>query len=388
MATILHIANDEKFINAANSSFEKIYPSQNQFLIVSKNSSLRYVKPQKNIITVEPSDYSITPLIENAQIIFFHSYTNNMASLYKIIPKDKITIWFCFGMEIYNDPNFYPRKKLLAPLERSLIKIKKRPFKKRFKDILRPYVRVLKKDLPLSQYEEKLKTLKSFDFIAATYKEEFNFINNKIGRKARWFEFSYFSLEYMVGKIGRINLNDKQGFFIGNSGHITNNHLEVFDRIHGQLGEINENILVPLGYGNSVYIEKVIDLGKLRFSLNFKPILDFLPLEEYNNYLYNTRIGIFNARRQQGVGTIIPVLYHGAKVFLSKHNTFYHYLKRLGVLVFCYETQCNAKELSEGLTPEQILHNRKILYQALNEQHLLQSLAQQLQPLLEDAKAD
>ena len=35
-----------------------------------------------------------------------------------------------------------------------------------------------------------------------------------------------------------------------------------------------------------------------------------------------------------------------------------------------------------------ILHNRKILYQALNEQHLLQSLAQQLQPLLEDAKAD
>ncbi len=382
---ILHICNDEKFINAANQTFEKIYPKENLFLILHpKDKELTHVKLKENTKTFLPETIEVfSESLNNAEVIFFHSYTFNMKNVFSYVSETTRLIWFCFGMEVYNDPKLYPRKKLLDKMTLSLYPPQKRAFKKELKDFLRPYVRNFKRDLPLSRIEKKLSILNKMNYIAAVYQEEFDFVKSKIKTDAKWLKFSYFSLEYMV------DLNDdnlinkkKQHYFIGNSGYFTNNHIDVFKTLNS-LTSTNSSVIVPLGYGNKAYIDMVTNEGYETFDKNFKPILSFLPLAKYNEYLQTTKIAIFNARRQQGVGTIIPVLWHGAKVFLSKRNTFYHYLKRIGILVYCYETELNKENLKDGLSIKEIKHNRNLLYQELNEKRLLKELKEQIDLILQ-----
>ncbi|SEA70013.1 TDP-N-acetylfucosamine:lipid II N-acetylfucosaminyltransferase [Psychroflexus halocasei] len=382
---ILHICNDEKFINAANNTFEKIYPQDNLFLILHPNDKkLTHVKLKENTKTFLPEtieDFSET--ISKADVVFFHSYIPIMKVVFRYISRTSKLIWFCFGMEVYNDPKLYSRKKLLDKRTLSLFPPQKRPFKKELKDSLRPYVRNFKRDLPLSRIEKKLLNLRKMDYIAAVYQEEFDFVKSRLKSDAEWLRFCYFSLEYMVDLNDQVINNKKQHYFIGNSGHISNNHIDVFASINS-LANIKSSVIVPLGYGNKQYIDMVTKEGFETFDENFKPILSFLPLKKYNEYLQTTKIAIFNARRQQGVGTIIPVIWHGAKVFLSKRNTFYHYLKRIGILVYCYETELNKENLKDGLSIAEIEHNREILYQELNEKHLLKELKEQLDFILEN----
>ena len=383
---IVHICNDEKFINAANNTFEKIYPQQNLFLVLHpKDKELIHVKLKENTKTFLPETLEIySQTLNNAELIFFHSYTFNMKNVFRYIPNTTRVIWFCFGMEVYNDPKLYSRKKLLDKMTFSLFPPQKRAFKKELKDTLRPYIRNFKRDLPLSRIEKKLLNLRKMDYIAAVYQEEFKFVKTKINSHAKWLIFCYFSLEYMVdlNNDGLIN-KKKQHYFIGNSGNITNNHIDVFKCINS-LTSINSSVIVPLGYGNKEYIDMVTKKGYETFDENFKPILSFLPLEKYNEYLQTTKIALFNARRQQGVGTIIPILWHGAKVFLSKRNTFYHYLKRIGIVVYCYETELNKENVKDGLSIDEIEHNRTLLYQELNEKRLLKELKEQIDPILQN----
>ena len=176
---------------------------------------------------------------------------------------------------------------------------------------------------------------------------------------------------------------DKRHFFIGNSGHVSNNHLDVFDKLN-HLKAIEDSIIVPLGYGNRKYIELITDRGEKIFNNHFKPILSFIPLKTYNEYIKTTKIAIFNTRRQQGVGTIIPVIWYGAKVFLSKRSTFYHFLKRTGVVVYCYETELTTANLKQGLSLKEIKHNRELLNEYFNQEALLKKLKMQIDNILND----
>ena len=140
---IVHICNDEKFINAANQTFEKIYPQQNLFLIIHPNDKdLSHVKLETNTKTTTSEDIGdYYNQINKAQIIFFHSYTPQTELVFDLTSKKSILIWFSFGMEIYNDPKLYSRKKLLDKITFSLYKYKKRTLKKVIKDKLRPSLR-------------------------------------------------------------------------------------------------------------------------------------------------------------------------------------------------------------------------------------------------------
>lgn len=380
---IVHISTDEKFINAANKTFEKLFPGQNLFLVFNpEDRELTHIKLQVNVKTITPETIDgFANEIKKAQLVFFHSYLPKMDIVFNYVSKKATLIWFCFGMEIYNDPKLYSRNKLLDEISFTLFPPQRKAFSKEVKDYLRPYVRKFKKNLPLSKVEVKIDKLNRFDYIAAVYEEEFEFIKSKIKSNAKWLQFCYFSLQYMVDLDDNSLNNKKDNFFIGNSGHITNNHLDVFKRLQ-DVGLQKQKVICPLGYGNQEYIDLVIKEGISLFDKKFIPITSFLPLDEYKGYLKSIKVAIFDARRQQGVGTIIPIIWYGAKVFLSKRNTFYKYLKRIGIHVYCYESDLNQKTISTGLSKEQILHNRKILYDNFNEKYLLSELERQLNHII------
>ena len=88
---------------------------------------------------------------------------------------------------------------------------------------------------------------------------------------------------------------------------------------------------------------------------------------------------IFNNKRQQAIGNTISLLWFGAKVYLSDKNPFYHFLKRKGVFVYCFETDLNENNILQLLSLDQINHNKKILFQELNQKYLINLLNRQIE---------
>lgn len=377
---IVHICEDEKFINSAVEQFEHCFPRQNTFFVlpVSSDENFKHVKSQDFIHkTTSENLTQVSSSISNKTIVVLHSLSPRFYDFVLQLPKNIKIIWFCFGFEVYNDSNYFKSNILLDAVTRAKFPDVKKSKKDQFIEIARPYYRLIKPILPLSQREYKHKVMQRIDFLGSSFQEEFKQVCKLIKQKKKFFNFWYYPLEIIID-IQQPIIYPKTNIIIGNSGFKSGNHLDVFDKIKNySLKDIE--IVVPLNYGEPKYIQEVLVEGKKDFNVAFKPLLDFMPLAEYNTILESVGVAILNNKRQQAVGNTIALLWFGAKVFLSHKNPFYHYLKRIGVLVYCYETELNNKSISQFLSLEQIEHNRIVLFQELNQVHLADLLKEQIE---------
>lgn len=376
---IIHLCQDEKFINAAVAQFEHCFPNSNTFFVVTNDpaADFKYIKEKDFILKITPADVThLTQQIPPKTIVVLHSLLPVFYDFTSRLLKEVKIIWLCFGFEVYNDPKYFKEKKLLDTLTRALFPNLPISPKKRIKEHVRPWYRIFKPNLELSQKEKKQKAIARIDFLGSSFKEEYAQVNKLIQQKKHFFNFWYYPLELIVEVTHPIQL-PKNILLIGNSGYKSGNHLDVFAKIK-EFTLKGIEIVVPLNYGNPHYIQEILIQGKKEFNTAFKPLLDFMPLAEYNTILQSVGIAILNNKRQQAVGNTIALLWFGAKVFLSHKNPFYHYLKRIGIIIYCYETELNQKSSSQLLSVEQIEHNRKLLFQELNQAHLAQVLKQQI----------
>ena len=120
---------------------------------------------------------------------------------------------------------------------------------------------------------------------------------------------------------------------IGNSADSANNHIEVLEKLE-QYKNANIEIICPLAYGNNEYREKVILRGKEMFGANFKPLIDFMPFNEYLERLAKVDVAIFNHKRQQGMGNITTLLGLGKKVYVRDDITTWEFFIEHGLKVF------------------------------------------------------
>lgn len=374
---IIHICQDEKFINSAIQQFEFSFPKSNIFHIVSHLPDFVHVKSQECVQHCNVQDLkTIAHTLDKSVLVVLHSLSDTFYDFVLQLPKENTVIWLCFGFEIYNDPNFFKTKNLFDIITKNKFPEFKISKKNKTKDLLRPYYRLLNKNLPLSSVEYKVKVLKRVNFLGSSFKEEFESVCSLINQKKLFFDFWYYPLEQILDVSASINLN-KKNILVGNSGSNSGNHLDVF----AQLKKYNltaEKIVVPLNYGESKYIDVVVNEGNNQFSQKFQPLLQFLSLQEYNVILEEVGIAVFNNRRQQAVGNTIALLWMGAKVFLSKHNPFYHFLKRKGLNVYCYEIDLNEQNCNQLLSLQQIEHNRSTLFNLLNREKLAVELYEQI----------
>lgn len=107
---------------------------------------------------------------------------------------------------------------------------------------------------------------------------------------------------------------------IGNSADPGNNHFEIFERLL-PFREQDIAIYAPLSYGDHDYAQSVVKVGKEFFGEKFRPILDFIPFEQYLTFLGEVDIAIFNHKRQQAMGNIITLLGLGKKVYVRTDVT-------------------------------------------------------------------
>lgn len=116
---------------------------------------------------------------------------------------------------------------------------------------------------------------------------------------------------------------------VGNSATESNYHLEAF-HILSRMDISNAEIYCPLSYGDNSYRDRVIASGKQLFGTKFIPVLDYMDLDTYQEFLASCDIGLYNNKRQQGLGNISRMLNLGKKVYIRSDTPMWRYYHNLG----------------------------------------------------------
>lgn len=384
---IIHIATEEKFVRTALLQFSKAFPGKNDFyLISSKNDLVKHqISLGNKIYLVEENEEVVKDLADNFTndaVFMFHGFNYYSSLLALSLPSNSSIGWIMLGMEVYNNPELQGRQdKLIGPITSSVFNSERKwPVRKRASVFLhRMLVRLGKKKPNKGQLIRK--ALKMTKICGILYEEEFKNMQRITKQEFKFFPFCFYPIDLMLDDPStRINGNN---ILIGNSASKTNNHLEAFEKLKS-ICLSEQKLIVPLSYGDKKYGQEIFNRGKEDFGEDFDGILEFMPLEAYNSYVQSCGIVIMNHYRQQAVGNVLLMLWMGAKVFLDERNTLFHYLKRIGIVVFSVSSDLvvsNPKCL-ENLSQEEQNINRAILKTEIEEEVLITKLRSELGKLL------
>lgn len=127
--------------------------------------------------------------------------------------------------------------------------------------------------------------------------------------------------------------SDTVNIQIGNSADSSNNHFEILDKL---LPFKNQNIKIyaPLSYGDQAHAKKVIAKGKELFGEKFIALTEFMPFEQYLQFLGSIDIAIFNHERQQAMGNTITLLGLGKTVFIRSDTTQWQFFKDKNIEIY------------------------------------------------------
>jgi 4-alpha-L-fucosyltransferase (Fuc4NAc transferase). len=355
----LHILPDEKIINRTIELFERVFPNENKYIILLWDSAnkAKHVEKQNDQVffLIFDSDefWKVIGNINNYDSVIVHYLSILSAKFINRIQHPEI-YWIEWGGDLYNTfLNFkgfklYSDEKLInttcyenIPL--FFYKIFKYFQQKRLMKVLYPAVLKVKYFVPDSMYDEYPLLL---DFYP-----EFSHLEYR--------EFFYYPIDEILGKT-LINKNcESDSIIVGNSASFTGNHLEVLEKL--QQLDIQNKIIVPLSYnGNEKYKNIIVSYGNDNFGKNFKPITNYLALDEYNKILMSASTFIYGSYRQEAVGNILIALYIGGKVYLHSRNPLLKFYKSLGLIIFSLE-ELTSENLKIRMTEENILKNKRIL---------------------------
>lgn len=373
---ILHIAQDEKFINAAHRLFEEAFPGENLFVIVQPpaNPPIRFLnqevkrKAHFEITSANTVD-KLVDMSSRHRVIVLHGLNKLKGAVFAESPNKHRFMTIIFGAEIYNDEVigdqlFGEKTKELKKVteQTTIIDVAKNIYRN---IAYRESKSVADTDLKEVLYEMNVfGSLPGFPNSRFVEKEIYNPFVKKI-------PFSYYPIEFIIKNENLRATGDH--ILLGNSSSATNNHLEAFDLLKNHKLE-GRKIFTPLSYGCTKYAGAVKSYGEKQFPDNFVALTSFMPLEEYNKILSRCGIVIMNHYRPQAMGNIIAQLFMGAKVFLNDTDA-YKYFKHLGCHIFLIEKDFRSQESAfQLLTDEQVRDNRKILKRKLSMPALVEKL--------------
>lgn len=360
----LHLMLDEKVISRTIDYFEKALPGQNVFIItLSKGQkATQFVKKEGNNIRIaeygSETFWNAVGNYKEYSNIIIHMMSYSAARFINRI-QHKSIIWIEWGADLYTG--------LLAPKGyklfyneseiRKLLKADK-SFLKQIKDKIERQ----------NAYRYMLKAIRKVRFICAPQGDydllkEYYPDLSEIERK----EFFYYPLDDILpcSLLEKPSLGND--IIVGNSASLYGNHKEVFM----QLSVINtegRKIKVPLSYGASSIVRCVKKHGEEILGDNFVPILDYMPLEEYNKFLCSARTYIYGNYRQEATGNVVVALYLGGAVFLHPSNILLKEFINMGCI--CFSTEDLAERINYQLNDEEIRNNREIIRNYYNLQHL------------------
>lgn len=352
---ILHIVPDDKFIDIAYNMFEKISPNNNEFMVVTKVNRFKYIKTAP-ITKVNPFEFMNKNFIKNLdkyEFIVLHWLDFFKMKLLLKAPKNIKFVWIGWGGDYYDYIKLPSGSLLMSDTHLLAKKLSKN--RVGIKNILKRFI----KKIALINHQD-IKAINRIDYFAPVLENEYKLMQEAIENfSPKFIDWNYGTLEDDLIK-GYQNLHvNGNNILIGNSATLPNNHLEALD-ILKNIDTTYRTIIMPLSYGDMQYADMLIKKGKELFGGNFKPLIDFMPIEDYIKIISSCSIVIMNHLRQQAVGNIIIMLYLGAKVFLNKENPAYTFFKNQHVNIFSLD-DLEDSFINKKLDDEQVHENRMIL---------------------------
>ncbi|MET4001086.1 TDP-N-acetylfucosamine:lipid II N-acetylfucosaminyltransferase [Marinobacterium sp. MBR-109] len=358
---ILHIASDNKFIDQAYTVFEKAFPESNNFIIISKSKNLKYAKLKK----YSHIKYTVSqirrprvgkPEYKKYDLVIFHSFGDLLYPEIFNVPDELSTVWIGWGYDYY-DLIDNPTNLLLGETK----KVAAQSYKSIIRSTISKVLRVAFKFAGISKSREK--AIERLSFFSPVLPNEYDMVLRSrnwqsFPEHARW---NYGTMEDHLIKGFEGEQIDGNAILVGNSASLTCNHKETFDFLV-KIGVENRKVIAPLSYGDTVYGEKIIALGKKYFGSDFNPLKDFMPIQDYVATIKQCGYVIMNHKRQQAVGNIVIMLYLGARVFLREENPTFPFLKDLGVEISSVqELEKDISLLDTPLSTEEKERNKRLV---------------------------
>ena len=310
---IVNILPDDKFLDYYIMMSEIYLPKQSSYLVLSETSKLKYIKSDNSEIVIlkkNPDAFNqILNEISDNSVIIFHSFSLKYKEFIFSIPDSCKKIWLFWGFDGYSA---MPKTQFL----------KKETNRAMYSRNLRGYFQYaasrLKGKVITNHNKEPREIISKMDYCATWVDKDFLLvkkINPNLGR----LYFNYYTKELMeLENLNNTRLNF-ENLLLGNSGAPTNNHIEAFNFL-SKIG-FKGNIYCPLSYGGGEqYLKNVCELGNRLFGNNFKPILNFLPLQEYQNLISSCGIIWMNHIRQQAAGNLLTAFTTQRIVITDKDN--------------------------------------------------------------------
>jgi len=351
----LHILPDEKIINRTIATFEHVFPRDNKYVIISISGNCRYVtENQINVYVTKPNSPEFWDSIGNVgdyNSIIIHLMTAYAADFINKIVHPSI-FWIEWGVDLFDnmlEPRgfkmYYDESVMYPYVHKSL---KSRIAHKYFKFLFpsRKVKRAIEKVryfVPDSMYDE-------YPLLLEYYPQY---------KQLEYKEFFYYPIDQVIDSTIRKELCHGNNIIVGNSGSFTGNHFEVIN-ILSKLNLKDRKVKFPLCYGGSnQYRNDIIKMGNNKLGDKFDALIDYLPLDKYNQYLLDASCYIYNNYRQEAVGNILVALYFGGKVFLSDNSPLFTFYKRLGFVIF--SVSAISDDSLNPLDKESIQNNRTLI---------------------------
>lgn len=368
---ILHLFDDEKISNRIVANFNEVFPNGNRYVCFYKDK-LRYIKENQEIILFDYSRDKFDKNILNGvdKILVHYLSVQKIHFINEYISQSlRIKIyWALWGADLYNDVlaskgyEIYSGKDYISSI------------KSKLKNLFFSFV------APRDTQEYSVRTKTDFitnrvDYIL-TSDAEFKIFRKYFGKeiKAKCISSGplYYPIEDVLGNLFGKYI-DGHNIMIGNSASFTNNHIYAM-KFLSTLCTTGRKKYVPLSYGGSSrYVHKIIQKGKKYFGSDFKPLTDFMPLDDYNRLMLSNNVFIYGNWRQEAVGNIVIAIYLGAKVFVSEKSPLVEYFQSMGIKLYITErmTQIDID------TPEDssvVNNNRQAILKSNSKESILRNI--------------
>lgn len=350
---ILHLLTDDKFTDYVIEQFSP-FESSVDFILISPFNRIEHIHYPDKVRIVNPTIKSdmidLLKCTSNYDAVVFHGlFFGWQEWLLQNISKDIKVAWFIWGGEIYGQLDL--AETFYAPLSKWIYKVRG-CFRKQKEDI----------------FPKQL--IKRANYCLTSEAEEVDFINNYLRTNLPHLWYTYYSIEDTVGELMKKRC-DGNNIFLGNSANIANNHFDALVQLK-KLGIKDREIIVPLSYGFPWERNLCVKFGKCLFGKRFKPLLDFLPRDEYNAQMLSCSVMIQPHWRPNAHGNIITALWLGMRVYLSERNIEYAFFKRIGCVVYSIEKDLNRKnpDVFAPLSEEDIEINQAALYLEFSKQRV------------------
>jgi len=363
MIDILHIVLDEKFIDGLVCFMNDV--GGRHFFVCPVNRkpySFQYIKNGEVIPETKEEIYNRLVLGEYHSVMF-HYLQTNFYDLVKMVPSNKLVIWSAWGGDLY-EVTYFSKPiiplKLWKPLTKNLLNSyneKTKPIQRIVKDVIKDILRI---DLNRQRH-----FLHRIDYCATILPMEYDILKKRLHFRAKYLPFHYTSPN--VEKILTCVDESANYILVGNSSDSTNNHLDVIYIVRNR--NIQNELYIPMAYGDTKYQTIVVPLLS---DSHITIQTDFIPKNEYSQFLSNCRVAIFGHIRQQALYNINRMLLQGSKVFFFKDSMAYQFYKTQGAFVFNIEDDLTQSSIDTLLTKEQMYTNINIIKKLWNYEDVKQ----------------